>query len=351
MIEQLFDRVEQWEGPARERETTFDFLARGGRQEAVHIRKWMEEWYQKLPVKHREGLKSRLRSKELGKFMGAYFEMQVFATLRRLNCQIDIHPCFTETEGTVDFHVTNDKEDLYVEATVCGIGRGILSSNANEENAIRKIKTGLLNPHSDVWLSTEGELNTTLPRRLVLEPFEELLNRYTADEVRGLYPGPKWAHGQQRLSVSIQEGNWRLEGRLAPPIASDGKGQVIGPDRGGAVNGAGPLQRALDNKADDWKEKRLEGETFVIAVNACHSEFWWGDEADAILGNRDMVSEQSVFSNSLSGVNAVIVFDHAVLGAERGSRVKLYRNGNMPLPEFLRFLVSERTLGSLLGIE
>ena len=352
MNEQLFGQVVQREGPVAESETTFDFLARGGRPEAVQIRSWMEKWYQKFPADHRNELKRRLQSKNFSGFMSAYFELQVFAILCLRNCRIDIHPSFAGTEGTVDFHVANDKEEFYVEATVCGIGQGILRSNANEEDAVRKIKASLVNTHSDLWLSAEGELNKTLSKQRVLKPFQGLLNRHTADEVRILCPGPGWAHAQRQLSVSIEEDrNWRLEGYLAPPIASDGRGQIHGPIRGGPVEGAEPLKRVFAKKVADWKEKELSDEMFVIAVNGCHSESSRGDESDAIFGNQELVSDHSVFADKLAEVNGVIVFDNAVLGTERGARVKLYRNGNMSIPECLQCLVSERALGGLLGFE
>lgn len=351
MNEQLFGQVEQREGPIAEREAPFDFLARGGRPEAVQICSWVEKWYQKFPADHRNELKKRLQSKNRSEFMSAYFELQVFALLCRRNCRIDIHPSFAGTEGTVDFHVASDKEEFYLEATVCGIDQGILHSNANEDDAVRKLKANLVNPHSDLWLSAEGKLNQTLSKQRVLEPFQRLLNRYTAGEVRRLCPGPGWAHEQRQLSVSIVEGNWRLEGCLASPIASDRRGKIHGPSRGGAVGAAESLKTALAKKVSDWKKKELREEMFVIAVNACHSEFSWGDETDAIFGNQKLVSGCSVFANKLAEVNGVIVFGNAVLGAERGARVKLYRNGNMPIPECLQCLVSERTLGGLLGFK
>ncbi len=117
------------------------------------------------------------------------------------------------------------------------------------------------------------------------------------------------------------------------------------------MEGAEPLKTALAKKVADWKEKELSEEMFVIAVNACHSEFSWGDESDAIFGNQELVSDRSVFADNLAEVNGVIVFGNAVLGAERGARVKLYRNGNMSIPECLQCLVSETALGGLLGFE
>ena len=186
-------------------------------------------------------------------------------------------------------------------------------------------------------------------KKRVFESFKELLKTYTADDVRRLYSEWGWAIAQNRLSTAIKEGDWVLEGYLAPPIASDGWGQIRGPDRVGVVDGSPPLAKALEKKADDWGKKKLEKEIFLIAVNVCHSEFWWGDEKEAIFGRSTPISEQEAFSEPLSRVSGVIVFGNAVLGAERGSRVKLYENMGKRIPECLRFLLQERSLGELLA--
>lgn len=351
MNDLLFQSVPQQERPITEGETTFQFLQRGGRSEAVQIRQWAEEWFQQFPLDQKKKLKRRLQSEDFGEFMSAYFELKVFAILKRLDCTVEVEPSFPKTSGTVDFYVTNHQEHFYVEATVCGVGRGILSSNTNEQNVVQKINEYLKDPHSDIWLSATGELRTTLGKKRVVEPFEKLLKTYTADDVRSLYSEWGWAIVQNRLSTAIKEGDWVLEGYLAPPIASDGRGQIRGPDRVGVVDGFPPLAKALDKKAEDWRKKKLEKEIFLITVNVCHSEFWWGDERDAMFGRSTPISGEGAFSNHLSRVSGVIVFDYAVLGAERGSRVKLYSNKNKRIPECLRFLLHERRLGELLGVK
>ena len=351
MKDLLFEAVTVRQGPSTRGESTFQFLERDSREESIEIRQWMEKWFQEYPAHQRMELKRRLKSKDNAKFAEAYFELQVFAMLRLLGDDVEVHPDFAGTDGTVDFRVAHGESSFYVEATVCGFNRGALRSNANEEDAVRKIRENLHTPHSDIWLSAEGELSKTLSRSRVIEPFWELLKKYTADEVRQRLLVYGLAHAEQHLSISIEEGNWRLEGFLAPPIASNGQGQVFGPSRSGTADGAEPLQRALAKKVDDWKEKRLVNEAFVIAVSACHSEFFWGDERSAIFGNRDLASDENTSFTSWSKVNGVIVFDHAVLGAERGSRVKLYRNGSMPIPDCLEFLVCEKALGELLGLD
>lgn len=350
MKDRLFDPVEQREGKGELGETPFEFLQRGGRKEAIAIRRWMEEWFQTFPSNQKSHLKSRLKSKELQNFAGAYFELQVFAMLRRLNCRIEVEPRFPNTGGTVEFCATIGRERFYVEATVCSSGPSTMGSNVDEEDAIQKIRGGLDVPHSDLWLSATGELRRTLGKECVVRRFRELLRTYTADQVKRFYSKHGQAWAQINLSDSIKEGDWVLDGYLAPPIASDGRGQVRGPSRGGAVDGSKPLRVALKNKVDDWKKKELEGEVFLIALNACHPDFFWGDEIKAIFGCADPVAKQGVFSTSLSPINGIIAFDNMVLGAERGARGKMYRNDSRRIPECLRFLLQQRHSGELLGI-
>ena len=355
MNERLFRLVEQRQGFESQDESAFEFLERGGRPEVVEIRRWMERGFRAFPIDHRKQLKRRLQLKDFGEFMGAYFELQIFAMLRYLNCHVDVHPFFSETDGTVDFGVSDGLDRFYLEATVCGINQGILRSNANEEDAVRKIREALSGSHSDLWLSATGDLCTTLGRKRVIEPFRVLLKKYTSDDVRSLYleEGPTWgrAIAHDRLSTEIKEGDWVLHGYLAPPIASDGRSQVHGPSRGGGVNGSTPLADALRRKAEDWRKKKLEQEVFLIAVNVCHSEYSWGDEKVALFECPDSISELEALSASLSQVSGIIVFDNAVLGAERGARVKLYPNGDKRIPDRLQFLRQETSLDKLLGVD
>ena len=346
MTEQLFRCVKQRPGPTTDHETTLDFLARGGRPEAVAIRQWMEKWFQRYPVDHREELKNRLQSQDVGQFMGAYFELQVFAMLRLLDCDLDVHPSFVGTGGTVDFRVTHGEDSFYVEATVCGIDRGMLHSNANEEDAVRKIREVIEHPHSDVWLDAEGKLRNTLGKDPLASPIRKLLDSCSAEDVRGLEDGFSW----HRPRTLIQEGDWRLEVSLSSPIASDGKGQVRGPSRGGCVDGSSPVAEALSKKVKDWTKKGLEREVFVIAINNCHSEYWWGDERSAIYAKSDSIADQDAFSEPLSRVSGVIVFGKATLGQERSAPVQLHENRDRGIPECLQFLKQETSLAKLLGL-
>lgn len=115
-------------------------------------------------------------------------------------------------------------------------------------------------------------------------------------------------------------------------------------------DGRTPLTKALSHKAKDWKHFDFRGTPLVIAVNACHSEFFWDDVEPAIYKNGDMEVDRHSFHDSLSNVAGIMVFDHAVLGKEISAIVRSYRNGLATIPSCLKQILTERQLGSLLGI-
>ena len=346
MTEPLFKAVSQRRGAIVNGETTFEFLQRGGRTEAIELRQWIENWFGEYPEDHGEELSKRLQSKKFAEFMSSYFELQVFSVLRRLDCDVEIHPDFAGTRGKVDFGVTHGQEVFYVEATVCGTEQGTLRSNANEEDAVRKIRDAIPCPHSDVWIEAEGELLKTLGTVRVVDPVRDLLESCSLDAVRGFDEVYSW----QRPRTTIQEGRWKLGISLARPIASDGRGQVWGPSRGGSVGGSLPIAKALRRKTEDWNEKKRENAKFVIAVNVCHSEYWSGDELTAIYGSSDPVVGQAGFSPYLSRVAGVIVIGNATLGRERVARARLYENPDRGAPDCLGFLRQEKSFGELIGL-
>ena len=173
---------------------------------------------------------------------------------------------------------------FYVEATVSGFGEGHLTSSSNEFNAIERIKQGIQdgqNLRSDVCLETEGTLRRTLPRehvRHVVKQFRELLERHHPDEVRHLYfTQHPWNWSQIEPFKPFEDCDWTLKGHLAPVFHSSGVGQVQGPARGGACDGSIFLCRSLNKKAKKWRAFDFGDRPFLVAVNVCDSEFFWGE--------------------------------------------------------------------------
>ena len=323
----------------------FEFLERGACPEAVAIRRWMDAWFRKFPAEHREPLKRRLVLKAPGEFMSAYFELQVFAMLRRLDCDVVVHPCLPGTAASVDFGATMDRDEFYVEATVCGSGRGTLMSNANEEDAVGKIKDAFPQLHSDIRLSAKGELRRTLGTRRLVEPIRKLLDSHAPEEVTRT--GPLW----EPAETLVEEGGWVLRAELRPPRRRNGRGVIRGPVRSAEVHGAAPLAKALAKKAHDWRSRGLSEGTFLIAVNVCHGDVFLSDREEAIYRHTDSGWDLNAFSDVLSCVAGVIVFHKATIGREWGAPVQMYANPGRHVPECLGFLRQDRSLAGLIGME
>ena len=280
--------------------------------------------------------------------------MQVHRILRNLDFSVEIEADFPGTRQKIDFLARFQKEQsVYVEATVCGFGKGKLSENSNEHDAVEKIRRNILFPHSHIWLEAEGTLSKTLGAERVVKPFRELLERHSQEEVQQIHS--RWGLAQARrfVSIEIREGDWVLRGTLAPLLVPSSKGQVWGPARSGAVDGSTPLFKAVSEKAKKWINADFKGRPFLIAVNVCHSGFD-GHEDDinrALFEYVDFIGRSENFRKPLSRVSGVIVFNNAILGNEFSAGVWLIRNGDENIPERLHFLFEEQKLGDLLGVQ
>lgn len=156
-----------------------------------------------------------------------------------------------------------------------------------------------------------------------------------------------------KCETEIKVGGWTLKAILRPPY--QGKGRIDdGIGRGGAMDGSGPLLKSVRAKAKHWRGIDL-GHPFIVAVNICHDEFIWGEDNDnyynnikrALTGDPDAADHAS-FRSDLHRISGVIVVENACMGAERKARIKLLRNGDKKIPDFLHFLEEEQIFGDLL---
>ena len=345
-------------GPATSRESIFEYLQRSNRPEALQRCQWIEDWLNEFPSGVKVNLASRLKDRNIKTFYGALFELQCYSILKKLDLSLEVEPDLPGTDQKIDFLANppaNKGHYFYVEATVSGINKGILRSDSNEYDAVQRIKQGIQkipNLHSDVWLETEGTLLGNLPRKHVqhiVEKFAELLNCCTADDVR-------------RFRIDIrpikpyEESDWVLDGHFSPCINPSGVGQIYGPSRGGAVDGSRSLLTSLKDKADHWSKFDFAGPPFLVAVNACDSEFFWStddpiDIRRALFDKPDHTEQFTQFRKELCCISGVVVVGNAVLGNEYGAKVQLFRNGNADIPECLHFLFEEQRLEVLLDLQ
>ena len=343
MNKALVESVRQEQGPPKPHETTFDYLKRGGRNEALEIRQWIEDWFQVVPsMSKKKKLEGDLKSKPFSQFLSALFELEVYEILKRICCTVEIEPTIPNSNGETDFGTNCNGYEFYVDATVCGIGKGELQSNENEYDFVGKLRNDPKPKHFD--------LRKTLGKNHVRQ-IQELFSKYSREEVENIYRDYGEWRPSRLPSVEIRERDWILECRLQPTIATNGLGDVYGPARSGCVDGVTPIAKALTKKTIDWKDRRIPSADFFLAVNICHSNSFYPEDVEtAIYGDRQCLDGGMEFEEYLSRVNGVIVFNNATLGNECSAQVKLYKNKGKSIPDCLRFLLQEQRLGDLLGI-
>ena len=356
------ENVHRTEGPAKPGESFFSYLQRSNRPEAVRRCRWVNEWFEEVPLNKRRSFESKLKAQKGNTFIAQFFELAVHRMLCRLDLCVDIEPTLQGTGNKIDFVVHppgHEEQRFYVEATVSGFGKGKLQPSVNEDDVAAKIRQRIQNPHSDLWLETEGTLNQKLRSTRVSRPFLELLDRYSSEEVlRISSTGQYWRCPCRKVEVSSAENGgekWVMKGHLEPHL-SPGLGKVHGPSRGGAVDASESLRISLKAKARKWRSFDFGDAPFVVAVNACNAEFFWSendtmDIRRALFADPGNEGHAGTFHDSLRCINGVVLFGHAVVGNELYSRVQLFRNGNATIPEPLLFLLDEQRLGTVPGID
>lgn len=266
--------------------------------------------------------------------------------LKKLNCEVEIHPSFTGSDGTVDFCVSNGGQKFYLEATTTLKGQGQLRPSEIEYDAVEKIREEIKEPHSDVDLVTHGALQKSLGKKYLVDKVCETLKSHSPEEVRELSER-YYNHPPQ---ATITEDGWRMEIFLRPPGHPSGVGQILIPFRPAACDGSQSLSSALKKKAKEWREKKIENEMFIIAINACHLEYSRGEEVEAIYGQSIDDDSQQEFRTELRGTSGIIVFDNLTLGNEEIATLKFFRNGSHRIPESFDDLLNKDSADGWAGI-
>lgn len=333
-------------GPSTGKEKTHEFFEREGRPEAAPIRHWIEHWYDQLPADKQPDIRGRMRSGDDDQFTTAYFELQMFAMLKRMGYDITVEPRLADGRYTPDFLARRGDEAFYLEATVCGYGAGELQATKNEYDAVEKIRAALedekIEMHSDLWLEAEGVLNRTLAGKRVSKPFVDLMRRTTAAEVQRSCESRSYQYWHRsQCGEVVEHGDWRLEGILHPKPHADATGQVLGPGRSAMGDATEAIRERLDEKATRWRKMGPPSGILVVAMSICHSQYFSnnGDETRAI--RKD--------STNFKAINGILLVGDVSLGNEQATRARLVHNPERCLPESLAALTREHKLADLTG--
>ena len=349
-------------GPAAGNEKIHEFLEREGRPEAAPVRDWIEHWYGQLPSDKQRDIRGRMRSGDHHQFTSAYFELQMFAMLERMEYDITVEPRLADGRYNPDFLARREDEAFYVEATVCGQGAGGLRITTNEVDAVEKIRAAFKDEeveiHSDLWLQAEGVLDRTLSRRRVSRPFIDLMRRTTAAGVqRSCESDPyRHEHGTQHREV-FEFGAWRLEGVLHPKPHEDATGHVWGPARSAMGDATKAIRASLDEKASPWRKMAPPDGILMVAMSVCHTQYFWkhgdewndGDETRAIAEDWTSSSPAAPWREELKTINGILFVGDVSPGNEQAARARLRPNPERCLPKSLAPLTREHGLAELTG--
>ena len=356
-MEAVFDIKPTKRGPSTGNEKIHEFFAREGRPEVVPIRNWIEFWYSQLPPAKQPDIRGRLRDGDVHQFNTAYFELQMYAMLKRMGYEVEVEPTLAARHYNPDFWARREDESFYLEATVCGQDAGPLRATRNEADAMEKLRSALGDPsvdmHSHLWLRSEGDLNHTLPKKEIARPFIDLLRRTTAAEVEkshasGIY---RYRH-QTKHREEFKCGDWTLKGFLRPK-PRDGVGHVWGPARSAVGDASEAIRRGLAEKVKDWKRKGPPDGILLVAMSVCHLQYDWNDggEIRALVKDPTASNPTEPWRNELRTIHGILFTDNVSLGNELATRARLFPNPERDLPESLAPLTSEHRLTKLTGFE
>ena len=361
-INNVFETKPVRHGPTARNEKIHEFLEREGRPEAAPIRDWIEHWYDQLPSNKQRDIRGRMRSGDDLQFTTAYFELQMFAMLKRMGCDITVEPRLADGRYNPDFLARRDDEAFYVEATVCGQGAGGLRITTNEVDAVEKVRTAFeddkVEIHSDLWLQAEGVLDRTPSKKEVSKPFIDLMRRTTAAEVQRAYESDPFhhEHGTQHREV-FEFDTWRLEGVLHPKPPGCATAYVSGPSRSACGDATEAIRASLAEKARSWRRMGPPDGILVVAMSVCHSQYFWkrgdewndGDETRAIAEDWTSSSLAAPWREEFKTINGILFVSDVSLGNEQATRARLRPNPERCLPKSLAPLTREHGLAKLTG--
>ena len=340
----LFDSAEQ-QGGLSEYESTFEFLQRGGRPEAVAIRQWMERAFRCVAADRQHQLRQRLRDSAFPGFKSAYFELQIHEMLRRLQCSFDYQP---EEPGSypADFRVIQGDNCCGIEVTTF-----VQDLRLNESDFVELVRRNkelvekLRRRGLSLNLRVNGELVGEVPKQARSQFINQLCRAAEA-------PSGPMRSSWDPPNAHILCGEWRCEGRL---WTSGGSGGYINPPARFDDKPISPqsIRKKLQSKQRRWRKywdnQELAPGPFLLAMSVDFVVSSSTVEA-ALYGAPGSSQYREPFVQELHRTNAVIVFHNAALGSEKGASVRLYRNGQKTITNHLKILTEQQPLPKMIGI-
>lgn len=258
----LFDDFPRTDpSPAGPGEDSFTFLNRVDRPYWARVRRLLETWFAEYPRADQEDLRNRFRKRAADQHFAAWWELYLFATLKRLGFGLDVHPTLDGVESRPDFRVANANGSFLVEAATTFSGIVDKGRHGERENWILSAIDQASNPNFFVGLEFE-EVGMERPSvSEIVKPLERWLESLDPDAV----PASDLSTAPQ---LELRPRDWAFT-LTAIPVKPEARGKPshrllgYGPITSGFVNDTQMLRRTLERKAGKYGEPQ---EPLVVAV-------------------------------------------------------------------------------------
>lgn len=284
----LFDQIKRSQRNSDERVVSiFQYLNQYGSSALLNA---VESWFVHYPEEHRHDLRSRFRSDNNDNHDGALFELACHEILRHEGFVPEIHPELPGSSKRPDFLIRESDKKCYFEVTVTGTRDGPFELHPNEQGVIDHLNS-LTSQDFYIGVEFKGKLTTTLSRRKIVDPFEDLLQNHTRDEVVNITKGRR---RDDAPFATISHGDWLAKGWLVPiadPEIGTRRSQIVRyPFKAARTDVAGSVKTAINHKRKRYGELDAP---LVIAVNV-RDIFYNGFDNDmGILFGQEVISYSS----------------------------------------------------------
>ena len=283
------EKYREYQGPKTYIESDFDYLDRSARIEAERVRQFLNEWIECFPDDEARELVSRIRSGDKRAFDSATFEIVLYAVVRGLGGQLEVHPELKNGSARrPDFFVRMpDGEEFYLEAVLASEYSEPERAAERRRNVVLESIEKLDSPNFFIGINAEGNPDTPPSSKALRRELSEWLSSLDPDAVAKNVE----ENGYEQIpSMTWEHEGWRVKFE-AIPIKPEkrGKGQrVIGVLSGGArwANVWEPIRDAVRSKGGRYGELKAP---FIVAINVDGHSLDRIDEMQALFGQEEYV--------------------------------------------------------------
>ena len=246
-------------------ESIYSFLNRSSHPETVRLRNMLQRWVDRLPLKVRSELVSRIKHKGPGSktedrdFNATFFELVLHEFFIGTGSHVEVQPSIGR--GHPDFKVTEKSPGgtpiiYFVEATDIDVESGTTLERDRNELIICDWINEIYSPDFHLDLKTEGKLRTPPSKQRVKGPFEELIKETNYESLLEVISACGFSR-DVLPSAQVQHDNWLLTGWLWPvgPQFRPQSGGLISfyPGRTGQFDDIRKTRDRLEDKASQHK--------------------------------------------------------------------------------------------------